>query len=62
MFTVYNKIATMHTLKTPYWRIGQLMSNFNSWLQHEKGLDIFYLNNERFEDLLREFLFEETKA
>ena len=35
------------------------MSNFEQWLKASKGIDIFYVNNDRFVSLLEEYLTKE---
>lgn len=56
VFNVYSHIAINHARYCPELRIGQLMSNFEQWLQDEKGIDIFYVEDVRFIPLLTEFL------
>lgn len=56
IYNYYAKIAELHCSTYPELRIGQLMSNFEQWLKHEKGIDIFYLDNVRFVPLLEECL------
>lgn len=41
--------------KYSHWRTGQLLSNFISWLESEKCLDIFYVEDQELLDLLKEF-------
>ncbi len=48
VFNIYSHI--------PKGRAGQLMSNFEQWLKTEKGIDIFYLADDRFILLLDEYL------
>ena len=55
-FNLYANIATLHCSTHPELRIGQLMSNFEQWLKDTKGIDIFYIDNERFVELLKEYL------
>ena len=52
----YAKIAGLHCANHPEFRIGQLMSNFEQWLKNKYGIDIFYLENDRFVQLLEEYL------
>ena len=56
VFNVYSKIATNHVSHYPELRVGQLMNNFEKWLKAEKGIDIFYLADDRFIPLLEEYL------
>ena len=55
IYRYYAKIAGLHCANRPELRIGQLMSNFEQWLD-KKGIDIFYLDNYRFVLLFKEFL------
>jgi hypothetical protein len=56
MYSLYAQIAKFHSNLHPELRIGQLMSNFEQWLKDKYGVDIFYLENERFVPLLLEYL------
>jgi hypothetical protein len=56
VFSVYSHIAINHVRYHPELRVGQLMSNFEQWLKTEKGIDIFYLADDRFIPLLEEYL------
>lgn len=38
--------------KLPDWRFGQMISNFESWY----GRDIFFLEEDRFAELLEQFI------
>ena len=56
VFNIYSHIATNHVKYHPKLRVGQLMSNFEQWLKAEKGIDIFFLADDRFIPLLEEYL------
>lgn len=56
IYTNYAKIAGLHCGNYPELRIGQLMSNFAQWLKEQKKIDIFYLDDVRFVQLLEEHL------
>ena len=55
MFGLYHRIAKFHSILHPELRIGQLMDNFSCWLR-DKGIDIFYVDNDRFVELMQEYL------
>ena len=40
----------------PDWRFGQVMSNFERWLKEIKNVDIFFLEEDEFMALFREFV------
>ena len=51
-----DELATLWGDEFQDWRFGQLMLNFMSWLHSEKGIkDIFFLEENRFIELFREF-------
>lgn len=52
----YDAVKALHKDKIPDWRFGQFMYNFISWLQNQKGIDGFYLEEDRYLALLREYL------
>ena len=56
IYLCYMHIGKAHGENHPELRIGQLMSNFEQWLADKKGIDIFYLDNDRFIALLEEYL------
>ena len=55
-YLCYMHIGKAHGEYHPELRVGQLMSNFEQWLKDTQGIDIFYIDNERFVDLLKEYL------
>jgi hypothetical protein len=38
----YDKMCEIHKDRFPDLRFGQLMSNFFGWLMQEKGVDLFF--------------------
>ncbi len=50
-----DELATVWKLYCPDWRFGQIMSNFQRWANN-KGIDIFFLEEDRFKALLIEYL------
>lgn len=50
-----DELATLWGDEFQDWRFGQLMSNFVSWLWQEKNIDIFFIEENRFLELFREF-------
>ncbi len=51
-----DELAVIWKEKVPDWRFGQLMSNFQSWLSFKDGTDIFFPEEEKTLELLKEFL------
>ena len=38
----YTELCQIHKEYFPDWRFGQLCSNFFGWLMQEKGVDLFF--------------------
>lgn len=55
IYTTCNAIATIWA-DLPDWRFGQLMYNFQAYMMREKGIDIFYLEEDKFVEHLREYV------
>jgi hypothetical protein len=55
IYTACNAIATIWA-DLPDWRFGQLMYNFQAYMMREKGIDIFYLEEDKFVECLREYV------
>lgn len=51
-----SELAAIWKGKVPDWRFGQLMSNFECWLTNEKGIDIFFPEENKTLELFKEFL------
>ena len=62
LYKFYDEIRRIHMEHCPDWRFGQLVSNIESWIQHEKGIaDIFYIEEDGMMKLLKEYFHEEVK-
>lgn len=59
----YFSMMNLHVTECPNLRVGQLISNFTSWLKDKKSIDIYYLNDIKIVHLLEEYLesLEENK-
>ena len=57
----YKKLKEIHQSKVPDWRFGQLISNFLQWLYVEKGMDIFFPEEDKMLKLFEEY-FEKMEA
>ena len=55
LYSFYNQLLTIHVDKFPDLRFGQLISNFFEWLKHEKGIDVFYLEEDDFMKYFKEY-------
>ena len=51
----YNTMKTIHKKSFPDWRFGQLMSNFFGWLMTEKGIDLFFPEEDKMLEYFKEF-------
>lgn len=51
----YIQLKTIHKTKYPDWRFGQLMSNFFGWLYSEKKVDLFFPEEDKMIEYLKEF-------
>lgn len=47
--------------KVPDWRFGQLMLNFQGWLNANKRGDGFYIEDGEYIELFKKFMDENTK-
>ena len=57
LYNFYNDLQCIH-MKYPDIRFGQLMYNFTRWLNYEKCKDIFYLEEDAFIKLFKEYMKE----
>lgn len=56
LYSFYNEMQSLHT-QMPDIRFGQLMESFRIWLQtHKQVRDMFYLEENDFIGLLREYV------
>lgn len=53
--TFYATIRNIHRNSFPDWRFGQLMSNFFDWLSYEKGVDLFFPEEDKMLEYFKEF-------
>lgn len=51
----YNELCQLHKDNMPDWRFGQLCSNFFGWLMSEKGMDLFFPEEDKMLEYLREY-------
>lgn len=51
----YDKINVLHQIYFPDWRFGQLCSNFFGWLMQEKGVDLFFPEEDEMIQYFEEF-------
>lgn len=51
----YREFNRIHQQYFSDWRFGQLISNFFGWIYSEKKIDIFFPEEDRMIELLREF-------
>lgn len=55
LYDFYRELQTIHIGYFPDWRFGQLMSNFFGWLVSEKNVDIFFPEEEKMVEYLKEY-------
>lgn len=55
LYSFYNQLITIHVDKFPDLRFGQLIDIFKSWLANDKGIDIFYIEEDEFMKYFKEF-------
>ena len=51
----YKTLCALHKKYTPDYRFGQLMSNFFGWLYQEKKVDLFFPEEDKMLEYLKEF-------
>ena len=51
----YNELATIHKRSFPDWRFGQFVHNVTMWLSLNKGVDVFFPEEEKMLGYIREF-------
>ena len=51
----YDTLRDIHKSKFPDWRFGQLCSNFFGWLASEKRVDLFFPEENKMIEYLREY-------
>lgn len=51
----YDRLKELHKEKVPDWRFGQLCSNFFGWLMSEKGVDLFFPEENKMLEYLEEY-------
>lgn len=58
LYGFYDKIRDIHIKHFPDWRFGQFCANFFGWLSADKGIDLFFPE----EDKMIQYLEEYAKA
>lgn len=51
----YDELKKIHKEYFQDWRFGQLCSNFFSWLASEKKVDLFFPEEDKMIEYIREF-------
>lgn len=52
----YAELAKIHKESFPDWRFGQLCSNFFGWLVSEKGVDLFFPEEDQMLEYIKEYV------
>ena len=51
----YNELTEIHKQYFPDWRFGQFMYNFISWMQSEKQKDVFFPEEDKMIEYIKEY-------
>lgn len=51
----YDELKSIHKEYFVDWRWGQLVNNFLCWLMNDKGMDIFFPEEDKMLEYLREY-------
>lgn len=57
----YDEVKRIHKTHFPDWRFGQLCSNFFGWLMSKHNVDLFFPEEGKMLDYLREYVDETIK-
>ena len=53
--TFYDELKRIHKEYFPDWRFGQFCSNFFGWLMQAKGMDLFFPEEDRMMEYIKEY-------
>ena len=56
LYGFYTELMSLHMNNAPDIRVGQLFYNFSHWLMYEKLVDIFYVEEDKFMQYMKEYL------
>ena len=56
LYTFYDELRNIHIEHFPDWRFGQFCSNFFGWLYDQKGMDLFFPEEDQMLKYLKEFV------
>lgn len=54
----YGELAKIHKEYFPDWRFGQFCSNFFGWLMSEKQVDLFFPEEDKMLEYMKEYVSE----
>lgn len=54
--TFYNELKELHKQYIPDWRFGQFCYNFMAWLMTEKKIDVFFPEEDKMLEYIKEYL------
>ena len=52
----YDRLKHLHKKYVSDWRVGQFCSNFFGWLMSEKGVDLFFPEEDKMIEYVEEYL------
>lgn len=58
--TFYDELKSIHKQYFCDWRFGQLCSNFFGWLMSEKKVDLFFPEEDKMIEYIREYAEEQN--
>lgn len=61
LYPFYEEVRNIHINYFPDWRFGQLCSNFFGWLASEKGKDLFFPEEDKMLEYLKEYAITHSK-
>lgn len=56
LYNFYFELQKNHIAFFPDLRFGQLMSNFFTWIMDNKGIDIYFLEEEKIIEYLKKYV------
>ena len=55
LYNFYDELRNIHKRSFPDWRFGQLCSNFFGWLASKKGVDLFFPEENKMLEYIKEY-------
>lgn len=55
LYPFYDELRNLHMTEFSDWRFGQLISNFTRYMATNHGIDVFFLEEDKFIEYFKEF-------